>query len=82
MILCKHCGSSKIVKNKQRSSCMECNKTFRSGDDREKYPNEKKIKTVKLYTEWMGLRSIERLESISSSLHWIRSFSKMIREKM
>ena len=89
MILCKHCGNRKIVKdglvkNKQRYLCKECNKTFRCGDEREKYPIEKKIKAVKLYTEGMGLRSIERLEGIGSSLlvHWIRSFSKMIKEKI
>ncbi len=39
---------------------------------------------MKLYTEGMGLRSIERLENISTPLliHWIRNFGKMIREKL
>jgi transposase-like protein len=89
MTICKHCGGSKVtkdglVKNKQRYLCKECKKRFRIGDEREKYPIEKKIKVVKLYTEGMGLRSIERLEGISTPLliHWIRSFSKMIREKI
>lgn len=89
MILCKACGSSKVVKdglvkNKQRYLCKECARTFRVGDDREKHPLEKKIKVVKLYTEGVGLRSISRIESVSAPLlvHWIRSFAKMIREKL
>ncbi|WPX97350.1 transposase-like zinc-binding domain-containing protein [Candidatus Bandiella euplotis] len=43
VILCKSCGSEKIVKdgivkNKQRYLCKECRRTFRIGDGREKYP--------------------------------------------
>jgi transposase-like protein len=69
MILCKYCGSAECVKNglikeKQRYLCKACFKTFRVGDDREKYSLERRIKAVKLYTEGMGLRSIERLENI------------------
>jgi transposase-like protein len=89
MILCKHCGNEKIVKdgmvkNRQRYLCKGCDKTFRLGDNREKYPLEKRIKVVKLYIEGMGLRSIERVEGVPSSLlvHWIRGFSRMIREKI
>lgn len=89
MILCKHCGSEDLVKdglvkNKQRYLCNACSRTFRVGDDREKYSIESKIRVVKLYTEGLGLRSIERLEKIPSSLlvHWIRGFSKLIREKL
>ena len=89
MILCKHCGGDKIVKDgvlkkKQRYLCKECNKTFRIGDDREKYQLEKRIRVIKLYTEGMGLRSIERVENIPASLlvHWIRGFAKVIREKL
>lgn len=89
MIYCKHCGGEDyvkdgLVKNKQRYLCRACNKTFRVGDERERYSLDKRIKVVKLYTEGVGLRSIERIEDIPSSLlvHWIRSFSKMIREKL
>lgn len=89
MELCKHCGSSDatksgILKGKQRYKCRECGKTFREGDNREKYSIEQKIRAIKLYTEGMGLRSIERVEEVPSSLlvHWIRKFSKMIREKL
>lgn len=89
MSLCKNCGSGNLVKNgivkeKQRYLCKACGCTFRVGDDREKYSLSQKIKVVKLYTEGMGLRSIERIENISASLliHWIRGFSKLIREKL
>ena len=89
MILCKHCGSEGLikdgfVKNKQRYQCKTCLKTFRVGDDREKYSIESRIRVVKLYTEGLGLRSIERLENIPSSLlvRWIRGFARMIREKL
>ena len=89
MILCKHCGGEECVKNglikgKQRYLCRACVKTFRLRDAREKYSLEKRIKVIKLYTEGMGLRSIERIENISTPLliHWIRNFGKMIREKL
>lgn len=89
MILCKNCGSSYfvkdgLVKGKQRYLCKGCDKTTRVGDLREKYSLEKKIRVVKLYTEGVGLRSIERLESVPASLlvHWIRGFSEMIKEKL
>jgi transposase len=89
MILCKHCGSNSVVKDgminkKQRYLCKECLKTSRQGDDREKYSLEQKIRVIKLYTERIGLRSIERIENIPASLivHWIRGFAKTIREKL
>jgi len=89
MKLCKHCGSDKLRKDgqvrcKQRYLCKSCNRTFRLGDDRQKYSLEQKIRVIKLYTEGVGIRSIERLESISSPLivYWIRGFSDMIKEKL
>ncbi|MCP5369143.1 MAG: IS1 family transposase [Rickettsiaceae bacterium] len=89
MILCKHCGSDKSVKNgevkgKQRFLCKCCGKTFREGDKRIKYTIQQHIRVVKLYTEGVGLRSIERLENIPSSLlvHWIRGFGKALKEKL
>lgn len=89
MVLCKNCGSAKLVKdglvkNKQRYLCKECGKTLRIGDDREKYSLEQRIRFIKLYTEGMGLRAISRTEKISAPLlvHWVRTFTKMIREKL
>ena len=83
---CKHCGSDDVVKNgfvknKQRYLCRECCRTSRLGDRREQYDLGQKIKVVKLYTEGMGLRAIERIEGISSSLlvHWIRKFAKTLK---
>ncbi len=87
--ICKHCGSDDLVKNgyvnkKQRYLCRSCDKTFRVGDNREKYTMEQKIRVIKLYTENMGIRSIERLEKVPGSLlvHWIRNFGKIIRAKL
>ena len=89
MILCKHCGSDQIVKDgivcsKQRYLCNACRKTTRYGDMREKYTTQQKIMVVKLYTEGMGIRAIERLENISSPLiiQWIRCFSKIIKDRL
>jgi transposase-like protein len=89
MVECKHCGSENFVKDgfvkgKQRYCCKECKRTFRSGDGREKYSIEQKIKAIKLYTDGVGMRSIERSEGVSVSLliHWIRSFGSMIKEKI
>ena len=66
---CKHCGSDDVVKNgfvknKQRYLCRECCRTSRLGDRREQCDLGQKIKVVKLYTEGMGLRAIERIEGI------------------
>lgn len=88
---CKHCGSDDWAKNsyvhgKQRFLCKECTKTSGYGDQRCRYSLEQKIKVIKLYTEGMELRSIERLEGILVSLWvywiWIRNFSKVIRDKL
>ena len=89
MVLCKHCGSEKVVKDglvkgKQRYLCKGCNRTSRCGDNRERYSIEKKIKVIKLYPEGVGMRSIERLEKVPIALlvHWFRNFGKIIREKI
>ena len=85
MILCKHCGGEECVKNglikgKQRYLCRACVKTFRLGDAREKYSLEKRIKVIKLYTEGMGLRSIERIDFtlISRSYLWSQDSFQLI----
>ncbi len=61
------------VKNKQRYLSRECGKTTRVGDKREKYGIEQKIKVVKLFTEGVSIRSIERIENIPASLifYWV-----------
>ena len=86
-ITCKHCGSNNynkagFSKGKQRYKCKSCLRIFSLGDNREKYSIEQKIKAIKLYTEGVGLRSIERLEGISTPLliHWIRSLGRLIKE--
>ena len=45
---------------------------------------EQHVRVIKLYTEGVGLRSIERLEGISAPLlvRWIRGFAKVLREKL
>ena len=89
MLICKHCGESKLVKNgivksKQRYFCKSCGRTCRDGDEREKYTIEQKIRVIKLYTDGVSMRSIERAEGVSTPLliHWIRNFGKMLREKI
>jgi len=87
MILCKHCGSEDVVKDgqvkkKQRYLCKNCEKTFRLGDERQKYTLEQKIRAIKLYTDGIGMMTIERNEGISTPLliHWIRSFGAILRK--
>ena len=89
MLACKHCGSSSIVKDgmvnkKQRYLCRSCKKTTREGDKRERYTMRQKMRVIKLYTEGVGIRTIERLEGVSAPLVvvWIRHFSRMIKEKL
>lgn len=89
MLCCKHCGSDNVVKNgfvenKQRYLCKECNKTTREGDKRVKYSIRSKVKVIKLYTEGMGIRAIERIENIPAPLlvRWIRDFGKILKTKL
>jgi len=89
MVICKYCAAEDVVKDglvkgKQRYFCKNCTRTFRYGDDREKYSIEQKVRIVKLYTDGVGMRTIERSEGISVPLliYWVRNFSKMIREKI
>ena len=90
MKYCKLCGGEELVKNgrsrvgQQRYKCKTCKKTIGEGDGRVKYDIEKRIKVMKMYLEGIGLRSIERLENVSTPLiiQWIRGFSKMIRKTL
>jgi len=89
MIICKHCKSSNSVKNgfvqgKQRYKCKDCQRTFREGDDREKYTNDQRLRVIKWYLEGSGIRSIERMEKVPNQLiiQWIRKSSKIIRQKL
>jgi len=89
MLTCKHCGSEKVIKdgivyNKQRYKCKSCGRTFREGDERLKYSLEQKVRALKLYKEGMGLRSIERIEGISTPLliQWIRNFGRILKEEI
>lgn len=89
MLKCKHCGSEKNVKSgkvrdKQRYKCKDCGKTFREGDLRERYTNEKRMQVIKWYLEGVGIMSIERQEKVSNPLiiKWIRKFSKILRQKL
>ena len=61
-------------KGKQRYKCTNCNRVFSEGDKREKYSMDQKLRAIKLYTEGVGLRTIESAERISTPLliHWIR----------
>ena len=86
---CKHCKSEKFVKNgmpngKQRYKCKICKKTFKEGDLREKYTNEKRERVIRMYLEGIGIMSIERLEGVSNPLiiKWIKKFCKDLQEKI
>ena len=62
----------------------QCGKVFVIGDNREKYSYDKKLKVIKMYLEGVGIRSIERLEHISTPLilKWIKGVSKIIKNKL
>lgn len=87
--ICKHCGSDKRVKNgyvhgKQRWKCKDCGKTYREGDLRERYSNEKRLRCIKWYLEGAGIMAIERMEGVPNPLiiKWIRKFSKILRQRL
>lgn len=87
---CKGCSSNSLVKNgktrhgKQRYKCKNCSCNYSEGDGRLKHGMEKRIKVIKMYLEGAGIRSIERLEGVSSPLviYWIRHFSSLIRKEL
>lgn len=87
--LCKHCGSAERIKNgyvqgKQRYRCKTCSKTYREGDERERYTNEQRLRVIKWYLEGVGIMSIERMEGVPNPLiiKWIRKFSKILRSRL
>jgi transposase-like protein len=89
MVSCKHCGCdikirNGIVRGKQRYRCKECRKVYIEGDLRERYSMHQKLRVMKMYLEGMGIRSIGRVEDISSPLiiKWIRKFSNILRKKL
>lgn len=88
-ITCKFCGKSHYKKygflgKKQKYKCKECGRVFVIGDNREKYSYDKKLKVIRMYLEGVGIRSIERLEHISTPLilKWIKGVSKIIKDKL
>ena len=88
-LICKHCGVSKYCKagfskGKQRYRCANCRKVFSQGDNREKYSMGQKMKAIKLYTEGVGLRTIERAEGISTPLliYWVRKLGRLIKQHL
>lgn len=89
MECCKFCGHDGLVKNgfyagKQRYKCKACLRSMTAGDRRVRYDHDKKIKVLKMYLEGVGIRSIERLEGVSSPLiiKWIRNASAIIQRKL
>ena len=69
MFICEHCGGYRSVKNgyvkgKQRYKCKDFSKTYREGDEREKYTNQQRLKVLKWYLEGAGIMSIERMEGV------------------
>ena len=88
-LICKHCGLSDykkagFSKGKQRYKCINCTRIFSEGDNREKYSLAQKMKAIKMYTDGISLRSIERAEGISTPLliHWIRKLGKMVKQHL
>jgi transposase-like protein len=86
-LICKHCGGSKYCKagfskGKQQYKCGNCGKVFSQGDRREKYTMEQKIKSINLYTEGIGLRTIVRSEAVPTPLliHWIRKLGRIVKQ--
>ena len=73
-----------FANGKQRYKCRDCGWSYREGDLREKYSLERKLRVISMYLEGVGIRSIERLEKISSPLiiKWIRRFSYILRQKL
>jgi len=90
MYICKGCRGAKLVKNgknklgSQRYKCKDCSGTFIEGDNRFKHGLEKRLKVINMYLEGVGIRSIERLEKVSTPLiiYWIRHFARLIKKEI
>jgi transposase-like protein len=84
---CRHCGGIDLVRfgivsGKQRFKCKDCGRSTRENDGRVKYPPGKRLRVLKMYLENVGIRSIERLEDVPSSLiiKWIRRSAEFMSE--
>jgi transposase-like protein len=89
MVLCKKCGSEKIVKSgivgsKQRFRCKKCGCNFRLGDNR---TNQKIVAKKALCVLWYAMgkgsfRMIGKLLQIKHTLvyRWIREFGESLPE--
>ena len=86
---CRHCGcellvKDGIVKSKQRYKCKRCHKTTRENDTRCKYSVQKRLKCLKMYSEGLGLKTIERLQGVPNPLiiYWIKHFTSFFKKKL
>ena len=87
---CKHCSSKNYVNfgktnnGKQRYKCNDCGRSFREGDDREKYSQEKKLRAIKYYLRGTGIRAIAEVEEVSPPLvlHWIKKAGNALQKKL
>ncbi len=89
MVICKYCGLCNVVMNgivlgRQRYKCKDCYRNFREGDERQKYDFAKQLKVLKWYLEGAGIRSISRMEGVSSPviIDWIRNYANIVRAKL
>jgi len=94
-MMCKNCGSSKIVKNgkvnnQQRYKCKDCGKQFINCDNFDRMRTQKHIIgfALDLFYDGMSLRKIQRhinyLFKVKVSYYaiqkWITKYSKLVKE--
>lgn len=83
---CLRCGSSHIRKNgvkkgKQNHICVDCQRQFINVYDLPKgYSNELKAECLKMYTNGMGFRAIERVKGVhhTTIIHWLKQLGPQL----
>lgn len=76
---CPRCNSTHIRKNgtqrgKQNHICVDCRRQFIQHYDPKGYSNQIKTECLKMYTNGMGFRAIERIKGVhhTTIIHWVK----------
>lgn len=82
---CPRCGSTHIRKNgtqrgKQNYICVNCRRQFIQEYDQIGYSKQIKLECLKMYTNGMGFRAIERVLGVhhTTIIHWVKQLGQKL----
>src|SRR4028119_978566 len=82
---CPRCGSTHIRRNgtqrgKQNYICVNCRRQFIQHYDPKGYSEQIKQECLKMYTNGMGFRAIERVKGVhhTTIIHWVKQLGQQL----